>query len=106
MRKGIKMKDKIEISKRDKANMLIGLLGCVNLNNYQRCYPNAYMLLEQNDFDIEKIIALFYDLKFDEETETSHISLMGEAPTIKIKMSEEEDIYKYVELHNVNIYIG
>ena len=94
------------MTKKDKTNMLMGLLGYVNLNNYDSDYPVAYQLLEDNNFDIKKIIDLYYALNFDEKTKTSFISLAGSYSTIKIKMSEVKDILYHVNKHDVEIEIG
>jgi len=94
------------MTKRDKTNMLMGLLGYVNLNNYNSDYPVAYQLLENNDFEIKKIIDLHYALCFDKKTETSFISLAGSYATVKIKMSEVENIIHCVNEHDVEIEIG
>ena len=89
-----------------KTNMLMGVLGYINENNYKNDYPTAYNLLENNDFDMQKIIKLHNDLEFDERTKTSFISLAGSYATIKIKMSELDDIVELVEKHDVEIGIG
>ncbi len=94
------------MTKKDKTNMLMGLLGYVNLNNYDNDYPTAFKLLEDNNFDIKSIIELHYSLSFDKKTETSFISLAGCYSTIKIKMSEVEDIIYHVNKHDVEIGIG
>ncbi len=94
------------MTKKDKTNMLMGLLGYVNLNNYNSDYSTAFKLLEDNDFDIKRIIDLHYALCFDAKTETSFISLAGSYSTIKIKMSEVEDLAHHTATQNVEIGIG
>lgn len=89
-----------------KTNMLLGLLGYVNLNNYENSLKVANKLLEDNNFDIKKIIDLHYALCFDARTETSLISLAGSYATIKIKISEVEELAHYVATHDVEIKIG
>ena len=84
----------------------MGLLGYVNLNNYDSDYPVAYQLLENNNFNLKKIIDLHYALNFDKKTETSFISLAGSYTTIKIKMSRIENILSHVNKHNLEIEIG
>ncbi len=94
------------MTKKAKANILMGLLGCVNPNNYESDFPTVYQLLKNNKFDIQKIIDLHYALNFDKKTETSFISLAGCYATIKIKMSRIEDITYYVNKHDVEIEVG
>jgi len=94
-------------TKRDKTNVLLGLLGYAQSKEARnRNYQTAYNLLNNNNFDIERIIKLHYALRFDEKTETSYISLAGETSTIKIKMSDINQIAYYVESWDVNISIG
>ena len=96
----------MNFTKRDKTNMLLGLLGYVNPNNYENNYQTAYNLLENNNFNFNKIKELHYALKFDDKTETSFISLAGIYSTVKIKMSDIDTLIYYLNLHDVEIEVG
>ena len=95
-----------KMTDRDKTNLLMGLLGYVNPNNYDSDYHASYQLLKENDFNMEKIINLHFALNEDESTNTSFISLAGSYANLKIKMSEIEDIIALVQLYDVEIGIG
>ncbi len=82
------------MTKRDKTNMLLGVLGYTR--NYEHNYKIAYQLLKQNNFDFQKIINFSIALGADEVTETSFISLASGYPKIKKKMSEKKDVMRVI----------
>ena len=96
----------MQINNRDKTILLMGTLGYPNLTSFETNYNSALSLMENNQFDIKRIIKLHYDLQFDEKTEQCHISLAGSVPTIKIKSSDVERIVHHLENNNIKIDIG
>jgi len=94
------------MTKEAKTNMLMGILGYVNSSSYKSNYKAAYDLLQKNDFNLEKIIKLHYDLEANETTNSSFISLAGEYAKIKIKMSNTENIINLINKNDVDISIG
>ncbi len=91
---------------RDKADILLGVLGYTNNKTYSSDYETAFNLLSVNDFDINKIQKLQLALETDIKTESSYISLAGTVANIKIKNSDIDKIIYYVNLYDVNINIG
>ena len=85
-------------------NKMYVLLGALGYSN-EYFLSTAKQLLENNDYNLEKILNSSRDLQFDKDTSTAYISLAYDYPTIKLKLSDIDYVITKIDKFEIDIEV-